>query len=173
MTTTYISTVPFSRNNELWLDGSILCNNSNITAHSLITGRANAADTRHFSSFYEKIALDIVAETVYNYRYPYISEKTLRPIACKRLFIIVGAPGTLALLRSKGFHTFPDIIDEGYDSILDPIKRWCYLENTIKDFVLKPIDEIKEIVKNKSSILEENFLTLVNLQSQEIKNINV
>jgi hypothetical protein len=39
--------------------------------------------------------------------------------------------------------------------------------------VLKPIDEIKEIVKNKSSILEENFLTLVNLQSQEIKNINV
>jgi hypothetical protein len=94
-------------------------------------------------------------------------------IACKRLFIIVGAPGTLALLRSKGFHTFPDIIDEGYDSILDPIKRWCYLENTIKDFVLKPIDEIKEIVKSKSSILEENFLTLTHLQSQELKNLNV
>ena len=173
MTTTYISTVPFSRNNELWLDGSIPYDNSNITAHSLITGGANAIGTRHFSNFYEKIALVVVTETVYNYRYPYISEKSLRPIACKRLFIIVGAPGTLALLRSKGFHTFPDIIDEGYDSILDPIKRWCYLENAIKDFVLKPIDEIKEIVKNKSSILEENFLTLVNLQSQEIKNINV
>jgi hypothetical protein len=173
MTATYISTVPFTRTNELWLDNSIPYNNSSITAHSLITGKANAVSTRHFSSFYEKIALDVVTETVYNYRYPYISEKSLRPIACKRLFIIVGAPGTLALLRSKGFHTFPDIIDEGYDSILDPIKRWCYLENTIKDFVLKPIDEIKEIVKSKSSILEENFLTLTHLQSQELKNLNV
>lgn len=171
--TTYLSTTPFSRSNELWLNNSIPYNNANIIAHQIITGNANSQDTRYFCSFYEKIAIDIVTETVYNYRYPYISEKTLRPIACKRLFIIVGAPGTLALLHSKGFHTFSDVIDEGYDSIIDPNKRWEYLANSIKNFVTKPINEIKDIVRNKSLILEENFLTLTHLQSQELKNLNV
>ena len=164
--------MPFSRNNELWLGDSVAYKNIKIPAHQLINGSANSTDTRYFCNFYQKIAVDIVTETVYNYRYPYISEKTLRPIASKRLFIIVGAAGTLALLRSKGFHTFPDVIDEGYDSIADPIQRWNYLANTIKNFVLKPIDEIKDIVKSKSLILEENFSTLINLQSQELKNIN-
>jgi hypothetical protein len=122
--------------------------------------------------FYKKIAVDLVTESVYNYPYPFVSEKTIRPIACKRLFIIIGSPGTLALLHSKGFETFSDVIDESYDLIIDPVKRWHALEHTITDFITKPLDEIRSIVQSKKSILDNNFLTLKNLQKLEIKQLN-
>ena len=119
---TYIVTDPFTRVNETWADNtvpwSVVAQNYK---HPLIQGHAN--DTRFQTEFYKHIAVDIVTEFVYNYPYPQISEKTLRPISCKRMFILVAAPGTLALLHRKGFRTFADVIDEEYDAELDPIRR--------------------------------------------------
>ena len=170
---TYITTVPFMRSNEAWADGSVnAAMISHDVSHPLIAGLPNNKDTKYQASFYKKIAVDIVTETVYNYRYTYISEKTLRPIACKRFFIIVGAPGTLALLHSKGFESFPDVFDESYDTIVDPVKRWHALEKVIGNFVTKPIEEIRDIVRSKSSVLEKNFITLKNLQSLELRQLN-
>jgi hypothetical protein len=169
---TYISIVPFTRINEEWLDESFTLNYVNtIKPHPIISGLPNSKHTRYYADFYKKIALDIVAETVYNYRYPYISEKTLRPLASKRMFIIVGAPRTLELLKAKGFQTFSDVIDEEYDLIDDPVKRWRCLENTIKSFTARPIEDIRKIIKDKSTVLEHNFKTLAQLQSIEITQI--
>lgn len=171
MIDSYIIPVPFRSINDFWLDDSIACDDNTISPHPLITGVPNTPAARFGCDFYARIALDIVTETVYNYRYPYISEKTFRPIACKRLFVIVGAPGTLSLLRSRGFETFSDVIDEGYDSVQDPKQRWFYLERVIKDFVSKPLSEIKNIVQSQTPILEHNFQTLVTLQSKEIEKL--
>ena len=104
---TYIITTPFTRQNELWADNSINCNPvTKKYCHPIISGTKGDLSTLHGADFYKYIGLDIVTETVYNYPYPCITEKTLRPIACKRLFVVVGPPGVLSLLHSKGFETY-------------------------------------------------------------------
>ena len=169
----YISIIPQTRINEHWVDLTIDCVPSlNPVIHPLIPRTPNSKVTRYQADFYKNIAVDIVSETVYNYRYPYISEKTLRPIACKRLFIIVGAPGTLSLLHSKGFETFSDVIDESYDSVIDGVERWHVLENSIKNFVTKPLEEIINIVYSKSDVLDHNFEVLKNLQKKELEELD-
>ena len=170
----YITTIPFSRNNESWLDNSIeyLPVTDDIQHHLISAPMRRGVWVAYQENFYKNIAVDIVTESVYNYPYPFITEKTLRPIACKRLFIIVGAPKTLEFLHHKGFETFSDVIDESYDSITDPVERWHALEKSIFDFVTKPLDEIKKIVESKTSVLEKNFLTLKNLQTRELEQLN-
>jgi len=139
-------------------------------SHPIISGRPNS--TRYRADFYKKIALDIVTETVFNYPYPYISEKTLRPIACKRMFIIIGAVNTLALLKDHGFQSWHDIIDEEYDQITDPEKRFFAVTNSIKNFCELPLDTIKEFLHNNQDRLNHNFEVLQNLQSQEVNRIS-
>jgi len=166
----YITVVPWNSVNDEAISPNISTDvTEGAILHPLIEGKANTPGTRYQASFYDKFAVDIVTETVYNYRYPYITEKTLRPIACKRLFIVVGAPGVLKVLHSKGFKTFSDVIDESYDSEIDSVKRWYLLESAIKSFVSKPLDEIKDIVRSKSDILDHNFVTLQHLEKVELE----
>jgi hypothetical protein len=170
----YITATPFSRNNEDWADSTVNCSPvMNQVQHEWISEPQRPGKWGLYQEeFYKKIAVDIVTESVYNYPYPFVSEKTIRPIACKRMFIIIGSPGTLKLLHSKGFETFGDVIDESYDAITDPVERWHALESAIFNFVTKPLDEIRNIVKSKSQSLDNNFLTLKNLQKLELKQLN-
>ena len=144
---------------------------TNDIKNPLVTGYPNDSSTRYQADFYKYIAVDIVTETVVNYPYPYVSEKTLRPIACKRMFIILGAQNTLALLRSKGFATFDDFINEDYDSIQDPIIRFKAVEKEVKKICNTPLYEIKEYMTKNTEKFEHNFSVLVSLQENELKQI--
>jgi hypothetical protein len=139
--------------------------------HPLITAGPNDQDTRFQANFYQHVACDIVVETVFNYPYPYISEKTLRAFACKRMLIVLGPVGVLKLLRSKGFQTFNDIIDESYDHISDPIERLHAVVSEIKKFCNTPLDTIKTYMQGNADKFEHNFLTLKNLQQLELQQI--
>jgi hypothetical protein len=168
---TYIITDPWTRVNENWVNNSVSW--KPVTRgykDNLISGEPN--DTRFQAEFYKHIALDIVTESVYNYPYPQITEKTLRPISCKRMFIVVGAPGTLRLLQCKGFITFAHVIDERYDTETDPVRRWHMVCRAIKQFVSKPLKEIQTIVSRHQDVLEHNFQVLVNLETTECKFLN-
>ena len=165
---------PKTRVNDYWItDDSINASSDGCKTYknSLIQGAPNSIDTRYQADFYQKIAVDVVAETVFNYPYAYISEKTLRSIACKRMFIIVGAPGTLKLLHSKGFDTFGDFIDESYDSIADPKERFLAIEQEIYRICSMPLETIKQYMIENSHKLESNFQVLQNLQNQELTQI--
>jgi len=167
---TYLVTNPWTRVNETWTDPNINCVPVTQTyCDLLIQGQANS--TRFQVEFYKHIAVDIVTETVYNYPYPHVTEKTLRPISCKRMFILVAPPGTLKLLHSKGFKTFADVIDERYDDEIDPICRWHMICQSIKEFVIKPLDEIHNIVQHYQDTLENNFQILINLEKIECRKI--
>ena len=72
---------------------------------------------------YQHTAVEIVLETLFDDTRHHLTEKTLRPIACGRPFILAATPGSLAYVRSYGFETFGDFIDESYDNILDPAER--------------------------------------------------
>jgi hypothetical protein len=65
----------------------------------------------------------VVPETVYYDDSLHLTEKIFKPIAIRRPFILVGAPGNLAYLKSYGFRTFSQWIDESYDQEQDPTLR--------------------------------------------------
>ena len=72
---------------------------------------------------YKKSGLEIVLETLFDDTRWHLTEKTLRPIACGRPFILMATPGSLEYLRSYGFETFSDCIDETYDTIQNSSDR--------------------------------------------------
>ena len=137
--------------------------------HTLITTPPSHASSYFQSDFYQQIGIDIVTETVFHYPYPCITEKTLRPISCKRMFIIVGPSGILQLLRSKGFQTFGNIIDESYDSIVDPVKRFNSILHSINAVMTLPLSFIKEYYVQNQSLFDENFYVLQNIQQHEFE----
>jgi hypothetical protein len=160
-------------NDKFILDESISCSvpETRIT-HPLIQGSPNSNNSRFQASFYDQIAMDIVTETVFHYPYPYISEKTLRPIACKRMFIVLGAADTLKLLHSKGFLTFPDFIDESYDSIQYPIQRFHQTVRSIRHFLDRPLKEIQAFYEQNQQRFQQNFDLLKNLRQKECEELN-
>ena len=72
---------------------------------------------------YAQTAMEIVMETLFDDSRLHLTEKTLRPIACGKPFMLVATAGSLEYLRSYGFETFGDHIDESYDLETDPVAR--------------------------------------------------
>lgn len=134
---------------------------------SIVEGLPNI-DFRFQADFYKKIAVDIVAETAFNYPYPFITEKTYRSIASLRPFIILGPGGILDFIRKIGFKTFPSIIDESYDEVTDSEERFFSVCNSIKKFVSKPMDNIHHDLYQIKDDLIYNQLHLKNLFNLEL-----
>jgi hypothetical protein len=139
--------------------------------HPIIDGKPNDNKFRFQAEFYKKIGLDIVTETVFDYPYSCITEKTIRPIGCKRMFIVVGAPGILSMLKSKGFKTFDDIIDESYDNIVDPCKRFRAVVDAVESFISLDLETIRQYYVDNQQKFEHNFQTLRSLRSTELISI--
>jgi hypothetical protein len=72
---------------------------------------------------YAQTGMEIVLETLFDDSRLHLTEKALRPIACGKPFMLVATAGSLEYLRSYGFETFGDVIDESYDLETDPVAR--------------------------------------------------
>ena len=67
--------------------------------------------------------------------WPFITEKTFKPIALQHPFMIFGHSGTLARLHELGFETFPEMFDESYDlSRGNPTTKLNILKNSVANF---------------------------------------
>jgi hypothetical protein len=71
---------------------------------------------------YNQTAYSLVCETNYSNHYVFFTEKTVKPILARRLFIPLSHRYHLARLRDLGFRTFGDIIDESFDEV-EPITQ--------------------------------------------------
>jgi ABC-type transporter MlaC component len=72
---------------------------------------------------YAQTGMEIVLETLFDDSRLHLTEKALRPIACGKPFMLVATAGSLKYLRSYGFETFGNLIDESYDLESDPVAR--------------------------------------------------
>jgi hypothetical protein len=66
--------------------------------------------------------------------WPFITEKTFKPIAFQHPFQVLGHSGTLARLRKLGFETFPEMFDESYDQAPTEQKKLSILKNNVANF---------------------------------------
>jgi len=98
----------------------------------------------------------VVTETVFYDEKLHLTEKIFKPIAIKRPFILVGAPGNLAYLRSYGFRTFGEFIDESYDDESDPDIRIQKITNQIQRLCSLSWQENLDMFDQMQSILDYN-----------------
>lgn len=183
----FVGTSPFVRSQDKFITNDFLNEiyNQNFLVldvdykHPLIT---TAAEPAHFYSnpWISKVFLNIVAETVFAYPYPYLTEKTFKCFWHLSPFIIVGAPGSLAYLKSLGFKTFSKWINEEYDNVDDPADRLVMIMKELDIISNWSTNYCKEVYNDMlTTVLEYNLdhyqnyycKTLLNQTKKEILNV--
>jgi hypothetical protein len=105
-------------------------------------------------NIYNESYYSIIAETTAFNSYSQFTEKIAKPILAKRPFIVFCGQYYLRNLRSLGFRTFDEIIDESYDSESDNLKRWSMAWNQI--LYLSKMDPCT-VYARANEILEYNY----------------
>jgi hypothetical protein len=103
---------------------------------------------------YNNTEFEVVLETLFDDQRHHLTEKTLRPIACKQPFILASTPGSLNYLRSYGFQTFGEIFDESYDFIVNPVERLQQIIKTMRE-IASWSPEYKSIQMKKINAITE------------------
>ena len=114
---------------------------------------------------YANTKFEVVLETLFDDERIQLTEKILRPIACRHPFILASTKGSLEYLREYGFKTFDGIIDETYDIEEDPVKRLHLIIDVMKAITTWTEEEqilnwvkINEITKyNKQHFFSDEF----------------
>ena len=168
---TNISPIPFTRIND-YIKWSTNINNIMLTTavNSIeYDNGANKLNTHHQFVDIQKSFLYVCTETVFDYPHAYISEKSFKGITAKRPFVILGAPGTLTLLKSYGFKTFSDWWDEDYDLEYSVDLRLIKVYNIVKDICNLPIGSLQNLCDDMSQILEYNFNHYSTFRQQQLQ----
>lgn len=100
--------------------------------------------------------LHLVNETVFYDRKLHLTEKTFHPIVHLRPFMLITAPGNLRYLKSYGFRTFGDWIDESYDDIEDDDARLDHIAGETERIANKSLSELKVMLEQMRPVLEFN-----------------
>ena len=85
------------------------------------------------SKDYCSTEIEVVLETLFDDDRLHLTEKSLRPIACRQPFILIATHGSLQYLRDYGFKTFASVWDESYDHIQDPYQRMLAVIKIMRD----------------------------------------
>lgn len=104
---------------------------------------------------YDKIFLDIVAETYVLGNTFFPTEKTLRPIMAKTPFIVLGPKNYLHNLKKLGYMTFDRWWNESYDQI-EGISRINEIKKVLTEIMQWPQDRLQQTLVEMEEILEHN-----------------
>lgn len=108
-------------------------------------------------SVYNQTAYTLVTETNYSDHYVFFTEKIVKPILARRLFLVLGGRYYLRTLREQGFQTFSNIIDESYDTVADYRERARLLGEQVKYLMSldqeSVLEKIKPIVEHNSQLM--------------------
>ena len=110
-------------------------------------------------NIYNQTAYTVVTETNYMNSYTFYTEKTVKPILARRLFVSFSGQHYLRNLHNLGFKTFGDIIDESYDEEPDVQRRYSMVAEQIKYLINTPQEQI---LKQVQPIAEYNYNHLMN-----------
>lgn len=120
-------------------------------------GDLSAAASGVEFKFYQKSFLHVVSETVFYHKKLHLTEKIFKPIACRRPFILVAAPGNLQYLKSYGFKTFDKWIDESYDLEQDDNLRLEKIVCEIEKISSLSRNDLQKLYEEMHETLQFNF----------------
>lgn len=91
----------------------------------------------------------------------FLSEKTMKAMFAKRVFVMFGPPGYLHRLKQHGFRTFEHIIDESYDNDSRSCFRWKKAMQQVMN--LAWFENPRTIYDSVADVLEHNHKRLFSL----------
>jgi hypothetical protein len=107
---------------------------------------------------YENSQLTVVTESHFDQTGGlFITEKTFRPLLVGHPFMILGQKGTLKKLRSWGFQTDFDGIDQSYDDVADNKERYVQFHQSLTNWYYKSLEEKKLMLQKWESTIKHNF----------------
>jgi hypothetical protein len=111
----------------------------------------------------------VITEThCYETIYPFITEKTCKPLLMGHPFLILSTPNFYKHLKNLGYITFENLIDEGFDEILDNKKRIEYFVKSVENLCNS---NLTEFLKKARPICEYNReMFMVNAAKIHLKN---
>lgn len=107
-------------------------------------------------SNYTDAFISLVTETLTEPGTLFCSEKTWRSIIVGHPFMILGSTNALKYLKSQGFKTFSDWLDESYDDYDDLDKKINIIISNLERFNKMSLDELKNIRNEMEPILIHN-----------------
>jgi hypothetical protein len=105
---------------------------------------------------YRSTEIEIVLETLFDDDRLHLTEKSLRPIACRQPFILAATHGSLQYLRDYGFRTFDSIWSETYDTIEDPYQRMQAIIMTMREIIAWSDVQRRDNVQLMAQIADHN-----------------
>jgi len=117
---------------------------------------SSSASADYNSFDYQRSGIEVVLETLFDDSRWHLTEKTLRPIACGKPFILAATAGSLQYLKNYGFETYGKYINEDYDQITDPRARLQSIIAEMKRISELPIEQKKTLWKNLHIIAKKN-----------------
>ena len=121
--------------------------------------------------FYQNAYFNFVVETHFDNDTCFLTEKTFKPILNLQPFIIIGNPGSLALLKSLGYKTFDDVIRETYDTETDHRERMSMLLKISYDLCNLSHSHHKRIQKIIADVVEHNQKVFLMPKVHRINNL--
>ena len=119
-------------------------------------GWASAGISEQEIELFQSAFVHLVTETVFYPRKQHLTEKIFRPIVMCRPFILAGAVGNLAYLRSYGFQTFSKWWDESYDEETDAEQRLTKIADIIADLCQLSHAELQAMYIDMLPVIEHN-----------------
>lgn len=108
----------------------------------------------------KKLKLSLVLESYFGDNiidYPVITEKTIRPIAFKQVFLILGQKNSLDEVRKNGYKTFHPFVNESYDLITNNDERFFILMKEFERILNLSNKEYDKLIHETFDIVNFNF----------------
>lgn len=128
----------------------------NSTPHKKLRGLNDDMMMWDNSDFSKHSGIEVVLESAIK-GCNFISEKTIKAILNKNIFLLVGGFQTLVFLRKLGFKTFDHIVDESYDLIRCDFTRVNSTFAQLKKFCTLSLDEVEKIKNDNQELLDYNY----------------
>lgn len=122
----------------------------------------------------KKLKLSLIPESYFGDNiidYPLITEKTIKPIAFKQIFLILGQKNSLDEVRKRGYKTFHPFVDESYDAITSNSKRFFILMKEFERILNLSSKEYDKLIHNTSDIVNFNFQLFQKKSKEGIKEL--
>lgn len=110
---------------------------------------------RSMLKHYDRFNIELVCETYTLGQTFFPTEKTARPIAGTKPWLIYAAPGYVQHLKQMGFQSFDAIWDESYDQLQGP-ERWAAIKLVIQDLISLNDNELHDRLSKAHSIAFHN-----------------
>lgn len=103
---------------------------------------------------YNQTAYSVVCETNFSYNFVFHTEKIVKPILARRLFIVFAGRHYLRNLQRLGFKTFSSVIDESYDDEPNYLLRGSMICEQINYLIQQDQQKILDAIKHT---VEHNY----------------